>query len=195
MSIGKNVVQSGKVQQFAKRVAKVLTKETTEETEEEDTTADNSQKAAGTAGIRTPQSSGPKQRKTNNSKNAAKPHQTEQDKLIRVARMGELQEMVEETKTALTTLRKTIDDSEIEAIHALPEFGTSEDEIAAKNALRETKNAWSKKLSTFVADDAGTGFSTDGQSTFRWDDLLIIAVNLIVEAGVKTMRREETTGG
>ena len=35
--------------------------------------------------------------------NAAKPHQTEQDKLIRVARMGDLQEMVEETKTALIT--------------------------------------------------------------------------------------------
>ena len=113
----------GKVQQFAIRVAEVLMKETTEETEDEDTTVDASRKATGMAGTGTPQSSGPKQRKTNNSKKAGRPHQSEQEKLIRAARMGELQEMVEETKTALITLRNTIDDSERGAIHALPEFG------------------------------------------------------------------------
>ena len=129
-----------KVQQFAIRVAKVLMKETAEEPEEEDTSADTSQ-GTGLAGTGTPQSSGTKpkqQRKTNTSKNAAKPHQTPEDKLIRVARMGELQEMVEETKEALIVLRKTIDDSEIEAIDALMEF--ERDELEAKNAAREKKN-------------------------------------------------------
>ena len=83
----------GKVQQFAKRLAKVLTKETTEEAE--DTTVDASQKTIGTAGTETPQSSGSK-RKTQNSKKAGKQQPTEQEKLVRAARMGELQEMVEE---------------------------------------------------------------------------------------------------
>ena len=66
-----------------------------------------------------------------------------------------------------------------------------EDEIAAKNAAKEIKNAWSKKLITFAADDAGTGFSTEGQRTFGWDDLRVIAVDLIAETGVKTSNHEE----
>ena len=86
------------VQQFAKRVAKVLTREATEEAEDEDTTVEVSQKTTGTAGqLETPQSSGSK-RKTKNSIKAAKPQPTEQEKLVRAVRMRDLQEMVEETK-------------------------------------------------------------------------------------------------
>ena len=192
-------------QQLAKRVARVLTKEAAEEAEDGDITGENSQQTTDKAAqLKTPHGRASKSqpRETQTSKNARKKPPTDQEKLIRAAKMRDLLEMVEETKAALITLRNTIHDSEKETIQTISEFRMSGEELIARTNARETKNKWSNKLTKFVADDAGTVYKTEEKQSFGWDDLREKAVELITKApGVKTsiygeeVRNDRRTGG
>ena len=74
--------------------------------------------------------------------------------------MRDLLELVEEAKAALTALRKTIQESKIESVQTMSEFGTSDAEIIEKASARITINEWSTQLTTFVGEDAETGYKT-----------------------------------
>ena len=81
--------------------------------------------------------------------------------------MRDLLELVEEAKAALTALRKTIQESKIESVQTMSEFGTSDAEIIEKASARITINEWSTQLTTFVGEDAETGYKTSEKEKFR----------------------------